>query len=529
MVARSRHRVKPHALHLLGPYIVFAVPQKQMENPTANTTTPSNPPYNWIGEPKQRGTFGIISLCFSTLIICIWSTLHFNIPAKRYTATRRFFIQVSWMFIALIAPEILRYLAINERITAGFLLRKVLKFHPHLAKPGMFTRMYNWIRGRAESKDVSTQCQVHVMQILIVTEQRRYNPIERTPHPHFGLVHAFYAAMGGFAFYASYDDDTPKSFFEISTNPRCAIDIPKFNTLVYIMKHFPHIVTDIPEEDILDRAASSSLSKALLVFQVAWFCTNCASRLFQHLPLSLLETSTAAHAFCTLLTYFVWWSKPLNVATPTVLREKEAREVYALLKCSDDEYYKALDMARKRAAGDSSMPTGLDGPEKIFLAAGALQHLLPTPERPPRSLSFHSHDRMLVPGAGGNKLPNADFSTSVSMAISPVLYGLVHFLAWNDRFPTPLEQLFWRVSSFVVSCSGLMEIFLVLSGEWLEERYKRAHYLIINMLLVFAFVVPLAHVLASGFLIVESVRQLLFLDNAAYQLPAWSNYWPHFS
>ena len=117
-----------------------------------------------MAEPKQRGTFGITSLCFSTLIICIWSTLHFNVPAKRYTATRRFFIQVSWMFIALIAPEVLFFLAINERIMAGVLLKKVLKFHPHLAKPGMFTRMYNWIRGRAEPKDVSGQCQAHVIQ-----------------------------------------------------------------------------------------------------------------------------------------------------------------------------------------------------------------------------------------------------------------------------------------------------------------------------------------------------------------------------
>ena len=67
------------------------------------------------------------------------------------------------MFIALIAPEALLFLAINERITVGILLKKVLKFHPYLAKPGMFTRMYNWIRGRVESKDVSAQCCPHVM------------------------------------------------------------------------------------------------------------------------------------------------------------------------------------------------------------------------------------------------------------------------------------------------------------------------------------------------------------------------------
>ena len=126
-----------------------------MENPANNTTIPINPSHKWVGEPKERGTFGIISLCFSTLIICIWSTLHFNVPTRRYTVTSRFFVQVSWMFIALLAPEVLLFLAINERIGAGMLLKKVLRFHPHLAKPGMFTRTYNWIRGRPESKEVS--------------------------------------------------------------------------------------------------------------------------------------------------------------------------------------------------------------------------------------------------------------------------------------------------------------------------------------------------------------------------------------
>ena len=68
-----------------------------------------------------------------------------------------------------------------------------------------------------------------------------------------------------------------------------------------------------------------------------WFCISYGSRLSQQLLLTLLEVSTTAHAFCTLATYFVWWSKPLNVAVPTLLREKDAQEMYALLKCSDSE------------------------------------------------------------------------------------------------------------------------------------------------------------------------------------------------
>ena len=337
--------------------------------------------------------------------------------------------------------------------------------------------------------------------------------------------------MGGFAFHGSYDDeDTPSSLFEAPTNPRQTVDVLKFDGLMYIMRHFPRIVTDITEESILDRAESSSLGKAILIVQVGWFCTNCVSRLSQGLPLTLLEVSTAAHSLCTLLTYFVWWSKPVNIPTPTFLVGKEAREVYALLKCSENEYDEALEMARGRAAGDSSMPTAPHVSEKIVLAAGALQHLLPTPERPPHSSMFKGQNRVLIPGNTGNESSNATLYTYASAAVSPILYGLVHFVAWNDQFPTPLERLLWRVSSFVVSCSGLVEVLAVESTVWVEHRWK-----IVGSILYFLggsivlFVVPIAHVLASGFLIVESARQLLFLGDAAYQLPSWSNYWPHLS
>jgi len=129
-----------------------------MENPATNATTPGDPPHPWVPEPKQRGTFGIISLCLSTMIICIWSTLHFNVPTKRYSTIRRFIFQVLWMFIALLAPEVLLLLALDERVNAGILLRKALKFRPHLAKPGALARVYSWIRGRVKSNDVSSKC-----------------------------------------------------------------------------------------------------------------------------------------------------------------------------------------------------------------------------------------------------------------------------------------------------------------------------------------------------------------------------------
>ena len=127
-----------------------------MASPAINSTTPGNPQYLWRGEPEQRGTSGILVICISTLIICVWSTVHFNIPTIRRAPIRRFFTQVLWMVIALIAPEFLLYLAINERISAAFLVKKTLASHPKLAKPGMLNGMYNYIRELEKVRDVST-------------------------------------------------------------------------------------------------------------------------------------------------------------------------------------------------------------------------------------------------------------------------------------------------------------------------------------------------------------------------------------
>ena len=497
-----------------------------MESPDIGTTTPNNPQYLWMGGPKQRGTFGIISFCLSTLIICIWSTLHFNIPTRRHTPTRRFSLQVFWMFIALLAPELLLFLAINERINAHTMLKKVLKFHPYLEKPGMLASVNDRISGQAKLRRVSTQCQPPAIHQLIVAEQQHYGPIEQTPQPHFGLVHAFYGIMGGFAFYGPYGHNNPNaedSLFQISTNPNITVEVPRFETLIYIMEHFPHILTDITEEYIRDQAASSGLSKAILIVQVAWFCMNCVSRLFQGLPLSLLEVSTAAHAFCTLLTYFVWWSKPMNVAAPTLMREKGAQELYALLKCTDLEYDEAWGVAMGRAAEGA---TGPHASAKIVLAANALRRT-PTPGRPPSQDRFKEPDSSLVPGNFGNRSSNEEFSVGISMAISPIFYGLVHFLAWGDNFPTPLERLLWRVSSFMVTFSGLVAVSGAVALTQFTALDESRSNLILGTVVVFG--IPAAYMLASGFLIVESFRQLLFLDPAAYQLPSWSNYWPHLS
>ncbi len=99
----------------------------------------------------------------------------------------------------------------------------------------------------------------------------------------------------------------------------------------------------VPLTSITDRSKSSSLGKALLIIQVAWFCLNCLSRLIENLPLSLLEVSTLAHGLYTLASFAAWSYKPQNVDEPTWIpisgddqTHKHAREALALMQLAYD-------------------------------------------------------------------------------------------------------------------------------------------------------------------------------------------------
>jgi len=61
------------------------------------------------------------------------------------------------MLIALLSPELLLHLAVNEWVKAAYLVKKTLAFHPQLAKRGRLARVCDYIRGLAKPKNVSTR------------------------------------------------------------------------------------------------------------------------------------------------------------------------------------------------------------------------------------------------------------------------------------------------------------------------------------------------------------------------------------
>lgn len=89
-----------------------------------NTALQSISAPSWVSASEFRGTVDIVQSCLLTLIACIYTALHLNVPTK----TGFFSVlmeKIKWVLLALLAPEIVLY-------TAAYQLRQALKLKNQL-------------------------------------------------------------------------------------------------------------------------------------------------------------------------------------------------------------------------------------------------------------------------------------------------------------------------------------------------------------------------------------------------------------
>ncbi|KLO05221.1 hypothetical protein SCHPADRAFT_839669 [Schizopora paradoxa] len=379
-------------------------------------TFPSSAPGQaaWAADPSCRWTFGIALLCLSTTIICIWSSVHRDIHLKRLPTMPSLIRDAPLALVALFAPELMFYFALNQYLCARNLVK---------------------IAKRFESR------------------QR-----------HFTLKHGFYATMGGFV------------LENASGHPR---KLTSYGAEQFMDLHFD-LVPNLSLESISDREKSTNLGKALLIVQVVWFCLNCISRLAERLPLTLLEVTTLAHGLFTLLSYAMWWFKPLNIEEPTRIRN-----------------------------------------DSIF--TGTTSSSVPKFEELLHNWGFSTFKNRF----------RERFTDLIVTSIVPFIYGFLHFLALQAQYPNSVERSLWRIASVVVMTSGVCAAatdlirFDIIK---INERFAigRSQRFIASCCYVTLYrIIPFVYTICSGYLLVESVRQLWYLPAEAYIVASWSYYIPH--
>ncbi|KAI5804847.1 hypothetical protein DFH27DRAFT_480753, partial [Peziza echinospora] len=279
------------------------IDRKHRFEPTSNSTEPI-----WVSTP-QRTTADLVSSCVLTLILCVWTAVHLNIPSplergvnsgrkRKSRALIALAKRVKWMLIALFAPELVLYTAFDQFIEARAIAIELNKIDAL----------------KAADKQVLPSSFDTVFLAPFRPGLERFHSFLECYFPP-GLEKGFYIVMGGYKFMLPereiYPPDTRKAF--ILTNPRTvtpqgAMVLARYGKLP-VMK----------VEDINDKSKADALTKTLVCLQAIWMLIQCIARKAQQLPVTLLEINTVMHVVCALCMYLLWMRKPQNVSQPTVL------------------------------------------------------------------------------------------------------------------------------------------------------------------------------------------------------------------
>ncbi|KAK4167918.1 hypothetical protein QBC43DRAFT_310466 [Cladorrhinum sp. PSN259] len=243
----------------------------------------SNETVVWQSSPATRGSFTLLSTSVITLLLCVWSSIHLNLPGTGDNAVLLLLRRLKWIAVGLFMPEALVVTALSQHQRAKRIL----------------------MEARQTFKEEQA-------------DQEQPPAAPRRKHP-WTMTHSYWAIMGGIAADPVGERFLPKGVCPLFTS----------SGVSFLLRHEPDLVPDISEEDIKDKSKGGSFAKGLACIQATWFCATCIGRVAQHLPLSQLELNTFAHALCTVIVYVLWWMKPLDISIPHAITDARIRPLTA--------------------------------------------------------------------------------------------------------------------------------------------------------------------------------------------------------
>lgn len=257
-----------------------------------------------------RSTFNILSLCLSTLVICVWNAFHPDVPDPRMLRWKVYRMRLYGFLVGLFLPEVLVLNALDQFLDAREFLQKMNGIQPE----SRFTMSY-WTK-------LMKEMYPRALTMSYWTEDWRPNVATESDLPQWTMTRAFYVVMGGF-------------FAKAKSSDRVTyLDPDEVISLCKVDRMRPLFAVDGLE----DHSKAGALAKALFCWQLLVFVISCIARRAEHLPLSLLEITTLAHSLCGLAAFVLWWHKPHSVnEVVSVPIDDSLRRKIAWTKYNDDE------------------------------------------------------------------------------------------------------------------------------------------------------------------------------------------------
>lgn len=268
----------------------------------------------------------------------------------------------------------------------------------------------------------------------------------------------------------------------------------------------------ITEEEIRSKGKGDALSTAAILIQMIWFILQCISRKVEGLPSTELELVTLGFAALNIVTYVVWWNKPLNVKCAISIFRKGKGGGEVGVTGAGGTGNTPAECAANSTTGIATligpvyntsgwickMPGAIVHALQCYLCDYGWQVILGHPLALflfPFLLLSHTSTRMIA----GNVVAFPPFfkevndrmiegkvkrvptfysgplsATEETLAGSAVMmiaaiFGAIHCIGWSFEFPSHTEQVLWRLASIAITLSPLPLLMLALVGH-LDRR-----------------------------------------------------------
>ncbi|MCJ1312302.1 hypothetical protein MMC25_005976 [Agyrium rufum] len=278
---------------------------------------PPAPMVGWTSEPNGRGTFGIITSCVATLSLCVWSSMHLNVPTKESSEISRWMNRFLWLFWGIFGPELVVWIAWRQFDSARTLRNLTI---PSKEQAEEEKRLEAVVTQEKQSglKRHGSEAAEDAFKLEVKEEEA------------WTLEQGHYATMGGFIF-----DTASISLREIIPyNPkrRYLTLTARGIALLHACGHLPRVSLG----DIKDKSKSDAITKIIALGQATWMVIQILGRVAQHLPVTQLEINTMSHVVCAFGIYLLWWHKPQGITEPTKVEGEWVQPLVAYMYMSSE-------------------------------------------------------------------------------------------------------------------------------------------------------------------------------------------------
>lgn len=381
---------------------------------------------------------------------------------------------------------------------------------------------------RSELRECNTSCSPKVLRwtdALVDALQRTtlgglFLSNDREAHD-IGKPCSYFAVMDGFTFCPL--PDLPNAASESTLG---------VEALSFLLREDIITPADLAtlKDEIEDKGKSDMLAKTLVCIQALWMVMNCISRKIAGLPLTLLELNVVMHVACAMVVFGLWWKKPHDAGRPICLSRMISKGDTWALVYTMDKYGPKFKCSLERSTAVTGAPTP-DGTDisdhrhskvvdKTYKQTVLSTDTAKFPDEKTNTLQSYKNEffelmvdhktvsdrditicnaasrrmrvmlkeqKHLVTNDSGDyplstpRIPmtstkgSLDTGRNLNGVLLPLclLYGAAHVSAWNSHFPTPTEQLLWRIASIIVGLPGFGAL-AIKPAELLLSKQKAA-------------------------------------------------------